>query len=302
LRTVLEAPTVARMAERFTSAAAGRPASAAPRLPGTLVEIQAGGSQHPLFLIHPAGGHVLGYRPLAARLGADRPVYGIEARGVAGDGEPHRSIEEMAAAHVATMLAWKPRGPYLLGGASLGGIVAWEMAQQLTARGETPALVVLMDSPGPGQMPRRLRDDAEVICYLLGKGLGLSPGELRELPAEQRLPHALARAASAGLLPAELDLPRARALMSVFKIHVRAMKTYRPRPYGGRVLFFRAAERRAADPPRPEAAWIDLALAGIEVVVVPGDHGSLYQPPHVEGMAAKLERVLAAACSVEARA
>jgi len=288
LRAMLEASTVTRLAVLV-----GEPeVPAAPERPGQLVTIQPGNGRVPLFLVHPAGGHVLGYRPLAERLGADRPVYGLEARGTQAGETPCETIEEMAAEHVAALTALRPHGPYILGGASMGGTVAWEMARQLHGRGERVGLVVLFDTPGPGQMPRDFKDDAEILAYLGGTLLGLSDDDLRRMPPQERLPRALERAASAGLIPPGVDLERAASLVELFRVHVKAMMTYRPGTYAGRVAFFRAADRRPVDPPYPEVGWIGLAEQGAEVHVVPGDHGTMYLPPHVDTLARRLRRCL----------
>ncbi len=198
----------------------------------------------------------------------------------------------MAADHLAAVTALRPRGPYILGGASMGGTVAWEMARQLRERGERVDLVALFDTPGPGQMPREPEDDAEVLAYLGGARLGLAAEDLRRLPPEERLPRALDLAAAAGLIPAGVDRERAAVLVELFRVHLRAMLSYRPGSYAGRVAFFRAAERRPSDPPYPEVGWIGLAEEGAEVHVVPGDHGTMYLPPHVDTLAGRLRRCL----------
>jgi phthiocerol/phenolphthiocerol synthesis type-I polyketide synthase E len=293
LRTLLEATTVARLAERLPGTEpSGAPAVRERRLPGGLVAIQEGNGGPPLFLVHPAGGHVLGYRPLAERLGGHHPVYGLEALGALPGETPHETIEEMAAAHVAALLELGHRGSLVLGGASMGGTVAWEMARQLRERGGRVALVALFDTPGPGQIEREPADGAEVLVHLGAGHLGLTAEDLRRLPPEQRLPRALELAQEAGLIPPGLDLARAASLVELFNVHLRAMLRYRPGEYAGRVAFFRAAERRPADPPHPELGWIDLAGDGIEVHVVPGNHGTMYLPPHVDTLARRLRRCL----------
>ena len=81
-------------------------------------------------------GNVLNLRHLAHLLGTDRPFYGLQARGLYGDEEPHETFEEAAADYIAEMRTVQPHGPYLLGGFSGGGITAYEMARQLEADGE----------------------------------------------------------------------------------------------------------------------------------------------------------------------
>src|SRR5262249_10227318 len=96
LAALFRAPTIEALAvllrEEDSAAAAG-----------PLVEIRSGGSRRPLFCVHPAGGNVACYAALAHHLGTDRPVYGLEARGLRSGEAPRHAIEEMAAAYVEAL-------------------------------------------------------------------------------------------------------------------------------------------------------------------------------------------------------
>jgi thioesterase domain-containing protein len=83
-----------------------------------------------------------------------------------------------------------------------------------------------------------------------------------------------------------------RRLAAVLRAGTAAMHAYRPRPWPGRLHFFRAAERRPGEPPRPEEPWVDLAGAGAEVHVVPGGHASMHRRPQVEELARRLRSAL----------
>ena len=98
-----------------------------------------------------------------------------------------------------------------------------------------------------------------------------------------------ARRAGAG---DDLTPAAARRLVDVLKANVGALFRYAPLPYAGRLLFFRARERRAVDPPRPELPWIELAEAGTEVVLVPGNHETMHVQPQVSAMAEHLAALL----------
>jgi thioesterase domain-containing protein len=93
--------------------------------------------------IHPYGGHTTGYIELARHLDAGQPVFGIQARGLQGEAAPLRSIEEMASDYIGLIEARQPSGPYRLAGHSMGGCIAYEMAQQLTRRGDAVSLLAL---------------------------------------------------------------------------------------------------------------------------------------------------------------
>ena len=107
----------------------------------------------PFFLAAGMFGNVLNLRQLANLIGKDRPFYGLQARGLYGDDKPHATFEEMATDYLEEIRQVQPHGPYLLGGFSGGGIVAYEMAQQLSALGEEVSLLVMLDTPIPSDTP-----------------------------------------------------------------------------------------------------------------------------------------------------
>ncbi|HEV2734381.1 MAG TPA: amino acid adenylation domain-containing protein, partial [Longimicrobiaceae bacterium] len=114
-----------------------------------LVPIRPGGKRTPLFLVHPVGGDVLAYAPLARHLDREQPVYGLRSRGLAPGAEPARTVEEMARDYLAALREARPAGPYRLGGWSMGGVVAYEMARRLEAAGERVERLVLVDAHVP---------------------------------------------------------------------------------------------------------------------------------------------------------
>ena len=113
----------------------------------------AAGEKQPFFLVAGMFGNVLNLRHLAHLIGADRPFYGLQARGLYGDQEPHRSIEDAARDYISELRDVQPTGPYMLGGFSGGGITAYEMARQLEEAGEQISLIVLLDTPLPKRRP-----------------------------------------------------------------------------------------------------------------------------------------------------
>ena len=146
------------------------PSSSVSTVPRSLVEITRGGNRPPLFCVHGAGGNVLNFRDLSWGLHHDQPFFALQARGVDGTTSPHRSIEEMARAYVEEIRALRPHGPYLLAGYSGGGVVAFEMAQQLKALGEEVPLLVFFDTYHP-QMPIRAVTFSRKLMLLRKEGL-----------------------------------------------------------------------------------------------------------------------------------
>ncbi|MBC7931004.1 MAG: amino acid adenylation domain-containing protein, partial [Rubrivivax sp.] len=115
----------------------------------SLIEFQTEGARAPLFFVHAVGGEALGYRTLARLLGPDQPFYGLQARGLDGRQEPLSKMETIASHYLEEVLSVRPEGPFLLGGYSFGAIVAFEMAQQLRARGHETVLLAVVDQEVP---------------------------------------------------------------------------------------------------------------------------------------------------------
>jgi amino acid adenylation domain-containing protein/non-ribosomal peptide synthase protein (TIGR01720 family) len=266
LAVLLQEPTIEGLAKALR-------AESRPWTP--LVEITRGEGT-PFVCVHPAGGNVLCYAELA-RLVAPAPFYALQARGAEGDDPPYDDVPTMAARYLADVRAQQPTGPYRLGGWSMGGLVAYEMAQQLLAAGEQVSLLALIETPTPdliGDLP----DEAAVLARLLEGRVALDTERLREMPAEQRLHHVLTEAEQAGVGPPGMDPGRARHLLDVYTTHLEAVRRYRPRPYDGPTLVLRAA--RSAD-----HGWDKLLTGPWETVEVPGDHETILWPPTVQHVA-----------------
>lgn len=292
LHTFFQSPTVAKMAESIggsSSIAETTIRKTRQALSPLLVEIQPGSHRPPIFFIHAVGGGVFFYRELAGCLGTEQPAYGILARGLDGQSEPYTRVEDMAAHYTEVLRAVQPDGPYLLAGSSFGGTLAFEMAQQLNAQGKEPALVALMDTPGQGQMPERLEDDAAILAYLAGD-ITLSLDYLRQLTLNEQLTYVLEQMKAANRLPPQTDLYHAERILRVVRANYKAMWSYTPQPYNGRILYFRASDRSGGFAPNPELPWIELSTGGIEIHVVPGNHHTMLNQPHIQVLAQVLKR------------
>jgi amino acid adenylation domain-containing protein len=272
---------------------------------GPLVELAAGPrDRYPLFLVHPVGGEVLAYLPLARDLAAERSVYGLQASGES------RTLEEMAAAYLDAMRAVQPTGPYRLGGWSLGGVVAFEMARQLEAAGETVDLVALLDSYAPGAA-EKLPDDAPealgplgdpsgeaglvaLFAHDLARLLGLTGLAVPPWGAESTASAALgwlaAEATRLGLLPAGVAERELARRFAVFAANHRAMAAYRGGSCAAPILLLKAGEAPATA--APDLGWSLLLRRPIEVQQLPGDHYTLLQPPQVKLLSSLLRGVL----------
>jgi thioesterase domain-containing protein len=265
------------LAERGDPADRGEAAGGAPPvLP--LVALQRGGARPPLVCAHPVAGVASPYYPLGVRLGGEQPCYGLQAPGVAGEAPPLGRIEAMAACYVAALRRLRPGGPYWLGGWSFGAWVAFEMACQLAAAGEPPAVLLLFDSPAPGH--RDWRRHAR-LAWSVGRHIwAYLPG----------------LAAGGGGRAGIAALAAARPLGAVFAANRRAAASYLPGVYGGRATLLRCA----AGAPRggdPTLGWRALCRGGVAVEPVPGNHMTLLLPPHVGAVAQCVRRCLEAAAA-----
>lgn len=109
----------------------------------SLVAIQPSGPNRPFFAVPGVGGNVLVFARLATLLGEQQPFYGLQSRGLDGKERPFMRVEDMAAHYVEEIRSVQPHGPYLIGGTCTGGLVAYEIAQQLTAQGEAVILTIM---------------------------------------------------------------------------------------------------------------------------------------------------------------
>ena len=123
-----------------------------------LLNVQPGGTKPPLFFLH--GDYLSGgfyCLELARHLGPDQPLYALPPYGLDGRRVPE-SYEEMATLHLQTLRAFRPLGPYRLGGTCNGGLVAFEMARQLLQSGETVERLILVGSSFLSARFRRLKN------------------------------------------------------------------------------------------------------------------------------------------------
>jgi thioesterase domain-containing protein/acyl carrier protein len=259
-----------------------------------LVAIQPAGNRPPFFCVHAVGGNALSYASLAHHLGPEQPFYGLQAQGVDGGEPADDGVEEMASRYLAALRVVQPSGPYRLGGWSMGGLVAHEMARQLRARGEEIALLAMIDTPVPAPASEPESDLDRLAGFALDLGLplerfGLAREELAGRDREQLLSDLLKWGRASHALPPDLEEPHLRRLFAVYEANLRAAALHRPGRFDGRVVLFKAAESSGRD-----FAWERFAAGGVEVRNVPGRHHSLVREPDVQGLAAELAAALAA--------
>ncbi|MCT7951052.1 amino acid adenylation domain-containing protein [Ancylothrix sp. C2] len=289
LGTLFEAPTIEQLAQILRS-----DNKTQCRL---LVPIQPEGSKPPLFCIHALGGNVLSYQLLSQYLGKDQPVYGLQARGVDGLELPNSNLQEMAANYIQEIRSVQPQGPYYLAGHSLGGLIAFEMAQQLIREGEKLAFLGLFDS-----FSRTLLDEEEppFLEQLSIHWLNLSrKGNKDKIiyiidriwwKIEALWEYINKQVYLWRGLPSPSELPE--HLTAVIQGNMQAVRSYVPQIYPGSITLFRSLERPTKNSYDPLLGWGDLVAGGMEIVEVPGHHSTMIVEPRVRFLAAAIKNCL----------
>jgi thioesterase domain-containing protein len=210
----------------------------------------------------------------------------------------------MAACYIKALQTVQLEGPYLLGGWSMGGLVAFEMAQQLHEQGQAVALLALLDARMPIPDEKFAEEDFEarllvdVDRYF---GLSVDPQEsLARLPKDELLTRVLEQAKKASLIPQEIEISQAHRFVQLLKSDFRATQDYVLHLYPSRLTLFKASEELEGTSPDPTLGWSEWGVGGVEVHVVPGNHATMVYKPHVEVLAEKLKACLNQVQSAEA--
>ena len=262
----------------------------------SLVAIHAQGTRRPFFVVPGVGGNVLVFARLARLLGEDQPFYGLQAQGLDGKAKPYTRVEDMARHYIEEIRSVQPQGPYLLGGTCTGGLVAYEIAQRLTAQGESVRLAI-MESWHPSSYHTHWRRPPYVIwpVIFLVKKLTAYISLMKESPASQwpvfwREKMSTIWGAVYGLHEHELHGDLAHQDQVTYAMFHAAAR-YDLKPYRGCVLNVIASNRRLADArDDTRVVFSESALGGAQTVYLPAeDSGRLFVVPHVEQLARHLQ-------------
>jgi aspartate racemase len=293
LAAVFQAPTIEQLASTLHTPESSSPWS-------RLVPFQTGGSKPPFFCVHAAGKY------LVKLLGMDQPFYGLRPHGQDGRQAPAK-VEDMAADYIKEIQTIQPKGPYYLGGYSFGGMVVFEVAQQLHKQGEEVALVALLDptkpihrklasfdsasSPPPLPNTTLLRDEVrrhlrnltllgfrERLAYLWQRVRWRIEGIKKELKM----------IACRSYLAVGRRVPFNLRMFYFFEISYQAARKYTPQVYTGSMILFRT-ETPSYD---SRFDWPRLAAGGLEFHQIPGRHADILKEPYVQVLAEHLKECL----------
>ncbi|HXU82645.1 MAG TPA: SDR family NAD(P)-dependent oxidoreductase, partial [Polyangia bacterium] len=260
----------------------------------SLVTMQGKGSLPPFYCVAGMGGTLNNLRKLALLVGDARPFYGLQPPGADDPTQRLWRVEDLAEYYIREVQKVQPHGPYLLGGYSGGGTVAFEMCRQLTQTGENIAFLGFIDSYSP-DLPRRSRAERAQVhlrrAKMEGPNYFLRMVKHRviyeRLVMQERVQKQLAK-----VFP---DKYRYENLADAWKV---AESSYHPEPWpGGRATLFRAREESAiglwtAVIVDELHGWGRYLPGGVELQVTPGNHSTMCEDPHVRALAGKMRDAL----------
>ncbi|HEX9733566.1 MAG TPA: amino acid adenylation domain-containing protein [Thermoanaerobaculia bacterium] len=281
LAELLEAGTVEALARHLRQ----RSGEAGAEDDKSLVTLARGGSELPLFLIHPAGGTVTCFWSLAQLLGRRRPVYGLQSRGLQ-NGHFLRSIKDMAVAYLDEIRQLLPEGPYCLAGWSLGGYVAFEMARRLSADHQPVGLLALLDTTVWDPDEGEARPEDHLAAFVSEQYPELAQEVLGETHVDGKLERLYDRLASVGQLPPDFRPGDFRRFYDLYANNVQAVNAYTPHHYPGVLTAFATDVR--SDPAMGWGAFV----RHVETCPIPGTHATVLREPNVAFLAARLEECL----------
>ena len=260
----------------------------------SLVTLQPLGLQPPLFVVPGAYGNALAYTEFARLLGTDQPVHVLQPVGLEGHGKPLERIEAIAEHFIGVIRKVQPRGPYRLAGFCVGGIVAFEMAQQLIASGEEPPLLALAETWHPSSIPviRGAPGALRPLIFLV-RGLGRHLGIMLNLSPGEAVRHLRENVAIVKEMIRRRDIYREGRYRHYIELlaeaNYRAGSRYIPAAYAGRILLFLAGNMKIEADSDPRLVWCELARDGCLVVrTTASDRAELLKKPHVKALAESL--------------
>lgn len=287
IATLFQSPTIASFARWLTDD------DWAPAW-SSLVPLQPSGSKPPLFLIHGWGGDVYVFLHLAQTMQKDRPIYGVQAVGLDGRMPRHSTVEEMARHYAREIRSLQPEGPYHLAGFSLGGWIAYAVAQELNREGGYVAFLGLFDTHATSHVPLSIY--LRMLLPRLSQRLGVHLAQWCDLPPGDRLQHFVGRwqafcyhvlrKRSRQELPTESTRDIQKKDQPDYYDVASAL--YRPKVYSGHVDFFAAETCEARD----YAFWQRMATGGVEIHHVSGTHRTMLDETNIQSLAESLEAAL----------
>ncbi|WP_291967827.1 non-ribosomal peptide synthetase [Maribacter sp.] len=265
----------------------------------SMVPIQPKGSKKPLFIVHGSGLNILSFKTLKDHMDPDQPIYGFQAKGLDGKEELLQSVQEIAAHYNESIMAVQPKGPYVLAGYSSGGIIAYEMAKQLMAKGEEISSLALLDTYAYAHYGKSTTLGKKLAYgnYLANKTLHV----LRQLSSREGFKYRIG-VTKTNLKKLYLKLKKGKTESSKTDYdweyesriveHNKVVDKYHLKPLSIKVDLFRIEDVIDYTHDSVHLGWKSFAEKGIDLHYVPGDHLSMFSPPNDKVLATSLQKVI----------
>jgi amino acid adenylation domain-containing protein len=287
---LLEAPTVAELAVKVRDPSQDRARS-------TLVALRTTGNRPPLFCVSGVGALAVTYLPLSLHLGTDQPLYVMQNQGLENRGLPDFSMKGAARRAIRTMRSVQPTGPYFLAGHSWGGVLAFEIARQLTATGDGVAFLGLLDVTYEAYPDEALddlpADHSPATSRVPSDSTGVFQARLSRLRGQMSQLGVVCRVFTEALSGA----PRTKKRVEVFSRYGNLlMHRYRRTPWRGPATVILADDRSDG---LTRMAWEGILLETPRRCTVPGDHKSMLREPNATVLAQVLSEGIDAALGID---
>ncbi|QPB84363.1 amino acid adenylation domain-containing protein [Pseudoalteromonas rubra] len=261
----------------------------------SLVTFQSKGGLSPLFCIHPVSGEVTAYVELARRLGQDRPIYGLQLPSNLNGGES-RTIELLAAHYAYAIKSLNQHQPVNLMGWSMGGVIAFEVAQQLEKMGVSVQSLNLIDSyPYDHEIKDNDLNEASLFGSFVREVSILNEGtddfaweSENDTVDDNEIEGALKKLQSSNTLSMDLDLNEFRKRWLNYRANTQALSQYHPKPYQGKLSLIMASEEVNEDESSPLKHWAKFSTGGMTIDVVPADHYTILKGASLKLISDKL--------------
>ena len=265
----------------------------------SLVPIKTQGDSAPLYIVHGAGLNVLLFNAVAMGLSADQPVYGLQAKGLNGVDEPFKKIEDMASHYVGAIMQQNPCGPYKLGGFSLGGVIAFEMARQFKELGKEVSMLAVFDTyvynctyydPLPLKAWKKMRFNFYSLMHFFKFSNGF-----KNTVTEKAV---MLKRKLLGFYWTLFDKEGQNQpgffgyAYKIDKNNLDALKRYQFKPQDIAVEVFKAETRTFYVEDKVNMGWTPYALKGVNIHEIPGEHNTIFKAPNDKKFAEVLQKCL----------
>lgn len=225
-------------------------------------------TQEPIFCFHGVGGNVLNYYPLGEHAG-ERAFYGVQSVGVNGEDQIVETIPAMAKIYIEEMKKIQPKGPYILSGGSMGGMVALEVAAQLKSEGEEIKSLVMFDTVGP-DLDFKTYGNVKV-SFLTRTKSSLSWKYFKTINFIKTQFYTMRK----------VSVPHSLRYFSIEDKNYAALRSYTPILYEGSITLIRAPRTAKGWYADPYLGWRKVINGKIETIEIKGDHHNFIESPEM---------------------